>query len=558
MALFLLSLGAVDALAPVLVIIVLIGAAAGITRGFSFLDLFGISTLANIMGRKTKASFAKGTFSKDIVQAPFGGPRGGKKFSVPLNKGAAQIGGAQAPKGGKKATKFSPVKNLLMPSPVVSGIPGYLFTKSKATGTNVKTAYSRTKQARKAAGKRVSTAYKSAPGMFVNRRGRAAFSEAYNKASKTTATAAGKMAYDRATRIAKSPHPAKLATRYARRAIYKSGFRRPGFTERVVRRGVHQTKQKVAQKAGEYHAGYVNYAKRNATPPKLKPHQRVTLNQIRQRSPAKSSASPSPPPYLEPPPATPLAAAAVTAGAAVAGAPKPDWKNYEAYFQGSDGIATPQAPGISTQEMVGALCASKENFENLYAGKQFIQFGSPTTGDAEGGFKVHIRVSDSDYEKFAMEYLPSLAQQAEKNKIDFKIVGSKGEKAFSVDNCLEQAEAGGREVSSQVGKMITIYVPENKSELVADIVNNAEKAAQRIKPKSTLQELRDKGVKDPNSVMKEVLLGQSNIVSVRWSSDFYGRDHALDVKERKADAADVINADPKRKQMFDSIKNKIK
>ena len=47
----LLTFGAIDALVPVLIIIVLIAAAATLTRGWNALNIFGIGVLAGVAGQ---------------------------------------------------------------------------------------------------------------------------------------------------------------------------------------------------------------------------------------------------------------------------------------------------------------------------------------------------------------------------------------------------------------------------------------------------------------------------------------------------------------------------
>ncbi len=62
------SVGAINALVPILVIVILIGAAAGATRGFSFLDLFSIGTFMGMSPSKgAKASLAKSTFNRQLA-----------------------------------------------------------------------------------------------------------------------------------------------------------------------------------------------------------------------------------------------------------------------------------------------------------------------------------------------------------------------------------------------------------------------------------------------------------------------------------------------------------
>lgn len=72
-----LSVGAIDALVPVLIIVIFIGAAAGISRGFSFFNLFGIGTLMG-MGPKGKGSLAQKTYKKAYVR--------GKQKPLKVNK----------------------------------------------------------------------------------------------------------------------------------------------------------------------------------------------------------------------------------------------------------------------------------------------------------------------------------------------------------------------------------------------------------------------------------------------------------------------------------------
>lgn len=85
-----LSFGAIDALVPLLIILILIAAAAGITRGYSIFKMFGISTLAGIsgLGLAGKGSLAgKTAFSKAAVKAKGVGrtftTAGGKTKNLP-------------------------------------------------------------------------------------------------------------------------------------------------------------------------------------------------------------------------------------------------------------------------------------------------------------------------------------------------------------------------------------------------------------------------------------------------------------------------------------------
>jgi hypothetical protein len=80
-----LSFGAIDALVPLIIIIILIAAAGGLTRGFDMLKFFGIETLAGIgMGAAAKGSLLRKTaFTKKAGQALVGkgGKTTGKLFS---------------------------------------------------------------------------------------------------------------------------------------------------------------------------------------------------------------------------------------------------------------------------------------------------------------------------------------------------------------------------------------------------------------------------------------------------------------------------------------------
>lgn len=98
---FILSVGAINALVPILIIIILIGAAAGATRGFSFLDLFAVGNFIGI-GPKGKGTLAKSGFASglskqrlpDLPKFTKGNPA-----QVVGTKGA-QVGGPQAATAG--------------------------------------------------------------------------------------------------------------------------------------------------------------------------------------------------------------------------------------------------------------------------------------------------------------------------------------------------------------------------------------------------------------------------------------------------------------------------
>ena len=61
-----LSLGDVDALIPIIIILILIAAAGGLTRGFDIFSLFGLGTLAGI-GLGSKGSMASTSPSESII-----------------------------------------------------------------------------------------------------------------------------------------------------------------------------------------------------------------------------------------------------------------------------------------------------------------------------------------------------------------------------------------------------------------------------------------------------------------------------------------------------------
>ncbi len=92
----LLSVGVMDALIPVLIVIVLIGAAAGLTRGLGFLDLFGVSTFMGLGTRSGgRASFTRGLYSRVDTKLT---PKLPKSKNPPKKQsGAAQV--ASAPTG---------------------------------------------------------------------------------------------------------------------------------------------------------------------------------------------------------------------------------------------------------------------------------------------------------------------------------------------------------------------------------------------------------------------------------------------------------------------------
>lgn len=75
-----LSLGAVNALIPIIIILVLLIAAAGLNRGYSLFNLFGITTLASVNPGGKGSIGGKSTFSVLLLGAPFAGA--GKTLNV--------------------------------------------------------------------------------------------------------------------------------------------------------------------------------------------------------------------------------------------------------------------------------------------------------------------------------------------------------------------------------------------------------------------------------------------------------------------------------------------
>ncbi len=67
----LLSLGAIDALIPLIIIFILVAAAAGSMRGYSLFNLFGIATLAGFGSAAGRGSLAKKNVGKIATAGPF-------------------------------------------------------------------------------------------------------------------------------------------------------------------------------------------------------------------------------------------------------------------------------------------------------------------------------------------------------------------------------------------------------------------------------------------------------------------------------------------------------
>ena len=105
----LLSIGAVNALVPILIIIILIGAAAGSTRGFSFFNIFGISTLLGglgAIGGGSRGNMAKSGFPLRLLLDP------GK----PGVQGVTRVKKRRTPGSGDTHTLLGRMKEVFGPS----------------------------------------------------------------------------------------------------------------------------------------------------------------------------------------------------------------------------------------------------------------------------------------------------------------------------------------------------------------------------------------------------------------------------------------------------------
>jgi hypothetical protein len=138
-----LSLGDVDALIPIIIILILIAAAGGLTRGFDIFSLFGLGTLAGIgLGsRGSMASRKTGAFDKSNKQYAAG-------FKSDSTSGPSLISGShqtyKALSGKAKAGTSNPSRDLI-PGPNVLtkgaaiGSSPLVISKAAAIGTGAMT-----------------------------------------------------------------------------------------------------------------------------------------------------------------------------------------------------------------------------------------------------------------------------------------------------------------------------------------------------------------------------------------------------------------------------------
>lgn len=207
--------------------------------------------------------------------------------------------------------------------------------------------------------------------------------------------------------------------------------------------------------------------------------------------------------------------------------------------------ATQVQPQIASARSIPSICKTESSFYQAIEGRKWLQFG---TGDFQhnSGWKVHLRVNENDYPKFAMDFLQKMEQRMVDNNICVKIAGEMAMMSLSPDRCKSQ----------QVGKLVTIYVPKEQAYLIPGIINDAERAAARNNTRSTYDQLLAKG-QNPEQVMMEEIVGKRKIATLRWSSCFDGSDEALDYKERHSPAGEVIRSDPHRLAAFEVIQRAV-
>lgn len=174
-----------------------------------------------------------------------------------------------------------------------------------------------------------------------------------------------------------------------------------------------------------------------------------------------------------------------------------------------------------------------------------------TTKDT--GWKMHIRIDYEEYPKFLKQFLPTLKKYIEGNDIGMKIA------SLSTAKHHREEDVDFPWVRQQVGKHITIYVPEGKSDVIPYIAAQAGNLIRSGKFPTTYQELKRMGYSNIQYKMKEAILDVDEAVMTgRWSSSFSdSHTNRKDAEaEREDNAYDHIRGYTEREQQWGAINRK--
>lgn len=179
-----------------------------------------------------------------------------------------------------------------------------------------------------------------------------------------------------------------------------------------------------------------------------------------------------------------------------------------------------------------------EGFEDRFLNSERIMLG---VGRGDEGWKVHLRPGRYQYLPFSKSVIPVLNGYW----LDYGYQGFQV-KFAGMDDYFELADA----TSQQVCKFITIYVPKEIEHIIPALVRDIDAVTgSNVAVYHDL--LAQEG--DPRAMFKEEVLGKTKIASIRWSSDFSGRDKDEDKRERTTDAAHIIAEDTERLRSFMKI-----
>jgi hypothetical protein len=166
------------------------------------------------------------------------------------------------------------------------------------------------------------------------------------------------------------------------------------------------------------------------------------------------------------------------------------------------------------------------------------------------GWKLHVRIDRNKILDFLDEFLPVIKKYVDEGrKIEMKVATQ----AFSKYLDLEYTK------NQQVGKVITLYVDREEKDLIPILTFLIDYIVEKKGIDTVYNQLKREGFENPGEIMKEIFLGKTNAVTMRWSSYFSPknkREEEIDNYERTTNAYRVILKDYELRKEFEKIYDK--
>ena len=214
-------------------------------------------------------------------------------------------------------------------------------------------------------------------------------------------------------------------------------------------------------------------------------------------------------------------------------------------------IAKPRFADINLREDVSIL---RTKFHAAYHDHdlEVVQFRNQN--ESTRGWKVHVRIERERVEDFVDQFIPFL-KRYENSGVLMKVMAYDHSKYANNPEYLKQTDPNYKSgMSQQVGKFITLYVGDEQRNVIPLLTLAADQVIEKIHARTTFEQLTGMGM-EARPIIKEPIMGKNRAVSIRWSSDFYGKDRNLDFTERQSEAYNIIKADPEKLAHYKEIQD---